>query len=191
MNPNAELDTWRLLWQAQANRPVAADLRDRVARETRRKKLALIAPVIVTIAIGGWIASRAMVSARLEDVALAIETWLFIAVIWIGCLWIDRGTWRPLSQTTSAFVDLSIRRCQSTLTGLRFALFLYIGQLLFILLWQFRYSSMAPSAIWGSWPVVLLGWVGVPAVVAFVLWYTRRKRAELAQLLVLRRQLSE
>jgi hypothetical protein len=191
MNTNVELETWRRLWLEQTSRPVSADLRDRVARETRLKKLGLILSTSVTVVVGGWITSRAIGSARLEDVALAIETWLFIAVVWAGALWIDRGTWRPLSQTTTAFVDLSIRRCESTLAALRFGRLLYIGQLAILLLWQSRYSSMTPAALWTSWPVVLIGWVGLPAGCVFVVWYGRRKKSELAQLLALRRQLSE
>jgi hypothetical protein len=191
MKANVELETWRRLWHEQSSRPVSADLRDRVARETRLKKLGLIGSTSVTVLIGGWITLRAISSARPEDVALAVETWLFIAVVWTGALWIDRGTWRPLAQTTTAFVDLSIRRCESTLSALRFGLFLYIGQLAILLAWQSRYSSMAPAALWTSWPVVLLGWIGAPAVCAFAIWYTRRKKSELAQLLAMRRQLSE
>src|SRR5262249_50886706 len=48
MNTNMELDAWRRLWQARGDRLVPADLRDRVERETRRRTIALIAPVLVT-----------------------------------------------------------------------------------------------------------------------------------------------
>jgi hypothetical protein len=191
MNANGELDSWRVLWQAEVDAPSAADLRDRIARETRRKKILLIAPISVTLAIGGWVISRAMASARSEDVVLALETWLFIGIIWIGSLWIERGTWRPLADTTRGFVDLSIRRCQSIITGLRFATILYLAQLAFILSWQLRDPSIAPEAILMSRPMILIGWAGVPGFLAFAVWFSRKKRQELVTLVDLQRQLAE
>lgn len=191
MNLPVELETWRVLWQAQSEGRAPADLRERVARETRRKKVALILPIAVTIAIGGWTASRAVASAQFGEILLALETWAFIVIVWAGALWLERGTWRPLGNTTSAFLDLSIGRCQSTLAGVRFAGVLYIVQLVVILIWQFRYSALEAAVILSSWPVVVLGWLGVPAFVAFGVWFSRRKRGELQRLLDLRHQLRE
>jgi hypothetical protein len=188
MKTNAELDTWRLLWQARADRPNAADLRDRVERETRRRRIALIVPVLVTIIIGGWTVLRAMASPEVDNIVLAVETWLFISVIWAGSLWIDRGTWRPLANTTAAFVDVSIRRCRSTLSALRFGALVYVAQFVFVFFWK---SSMGLAALFTSWPVVVLGWVGGPVLVAFGSWYARKKRTELGRLLDLRRQLND
>lgn len=191
MNMNEELDSWRVLWQAQPEAPSADDLGDRVTRETRLKKIALIAPIAVTILIGGWIATRAIASARWEDVGLAIETWLFIATIWTGSLWLDRGTWRPVTNTTRGFVDVSIRRCQGAIAGLRFAAVLYLAQLAFILYWKLRFTSVTAEALAASWPVVALGWLGVPLFFAWGVWITRRKQSELHVLLELRRQLTD
>jgi hypothetical protein len=188
MNMNEELDSWRVLWQAEPEAPSASDLGDRVARETRLKK---IAPVGVTVLIGGWIAFRAIASPRWEDVGLAIETWLFIATVWTGSLWLDRGTWRPVTNTTRGFVDVSIRRCQSAIAGLRFAAVLYLAQLAFIIYWKLRFTAVTAEALAASWPVVALGWLGVPLFFAWAVWLARRKRSELQALLELRRQLAE
>jgi hypothetical protein len=191
MSSNAELDTWRMLWQERLEAPAAADLRDRVARETRRKRIEMAGSILVTILIGGWVIARAIASGKLHDVALAVESWIFIAVIWIGALWIDRGNWRPLADTTTGFVELTIRRCRSALAGVRFGLYLYLAQLAFILFWQFRYSGTEPAVLLTSWPVILLGWLGVPLLIAFAVWFTRRKRAELTRLLDVQRQLTD
>jgi hypothetical protein len=190
MNPDLDLDTWRSLWQAGSDGPAAADLRDRVARETRRRTVALIAPVLVTVGIGGWTAGRAILAPDIEHVVLAVETWLFIGLIWAGSLWIDRGTWRPLGDTTAAFVEISIRRCRSTLNGLRFGAVMYAAQFLFLLLWRRHYLSLDWPTVLTSWPVILLGWVGGPILWWGAVWYRRRKAAELEQLIDLRRQLS-
>ncbi len=161
MNTNAEIDTWRRLWQTQSDALAPADLRDRIAREIRRQKVALIAPVLVTLVIGGVVVARAIASPQLDNVVMAVEAWLYIAAIWAGSLWISRGTRRPLADTTLAFIELSIRRCRSILSGLRFGAFMYIAQLLVMLLLRHRYSGLSWDAILGSWPVSC--WAG-PAV---------------------------
>lgn len=191
MNMNEELESWRALWQTPPEAPSVADLRDRVRRDTRQRKIALVAPVAVTIVIGGWISSRAIASARWEDVALALETWLFIAATWTGSLWLGRGTWQPVTNTTRGFVDLSIRRCQSAIAGLRFAAVLYLGQLAVIIYWKLRFTSVTAEALAASWPVVAIGWLGVPLFFAGSVWLTRRRQAELRALLELRRQLTD
>src|SRR5688572_18936047 len=107
MNENVELDRWRLLWQARVEGPDAADLRDRVERETRRRKVALIAPVLVTLVIGGGTTALAVATRGTLEIAVAIEAWLAIAVTWAVALWIDRGNGAPLGNTTTAFVDIT------------------------------------------------------------------------------------
>jgi hypothetical protein len=187
MNANVELDTWQRLWQTQADGPAAADLRDRVARETRRRRLGLIGPLLVTIVIGGWSLSRAFASPAFENVLLAVETWMFIAVAWLGGLWIDRGNWQPLSDSTSAFVDISIRRCEAVLRGLQFLVVMYVAQLVFVLAWRLQFGSIGFIELITSWPVILLGWIAGPGLAFFVTWYGRAKRAELRYLLDVRR----
>jgi hypothetical protein len=44
-------------------------------------------------------------------------------------------------------------------------------------------------ALLTSWPVILLGWVGVPVFFAARSWFMRVQRAELDRLLELERQL--
>ena len=151
----------------------------------------MIGPVLVTVLIGGPIAERAVTSPQPEAVVLAVEVWLFIIVTWIGSLWIGRGTWRPLAETTAAFVDLAVRRCRSNLRAIQFGAVLYLGQLLFVLFWSLRYSSVGLWALLTSWSVVLLGWLGVPAVFGLFFWYTHRKRSELAYLLDVQQQLAD
>lgn len=191
MNLDSDMDGWRRLWHARPDSVVAADLQDRVARETRRRAVWMIAPVFVTVAIGGWITARAFGAPELDNIVLAVETWLYIALIWAGSLWIDRGTWRPLANTTAAFVEISIRRCSSTVSGLRFGALMYVVQFLFIVWWKRHYSGLQWSDLLTAWPVILIGWVGGPVFLAFVAWYSGRKRAELQQLIGLRRQLGE
>ena len=192
MSTDVDLRALQTLWRSGSEeRPSGADLRDRVARETRRRKLAWIGPALVSVAIGGWTLSRAIASPAFDNILLAAESWTFIAVAWLGSLWIDRGTRQPLADTTAAFVDISIRRCRSTLGGLRLAAVMYLVHFPFILFWKLRYSSIELTDLLASWPVIVLGWIGGPALFVFVAWYGRAKRAELQRLLDLQRQATE
>jgi hypothetical protein len=192
MNTDAELAVWRRQWAQSdgSNDSHWADtLKRRVARDSRLLKIGLIAPILVTIGIGGGLTAWALTSASPADVVLVTEVWVFILVTWVGSLWLARGTWRPLAETTAAFIALSIRRCRSNLRGATFGAWLYVFQLLFIVLWKFSSSSIELTVLLTSWPVILIGWLGVPAFFAWRSWFARRQRAKLDHFLELRRQL--
>jgi hypothetical protein len=193
MSIDVELDRWRRQWQGgpeSATQAGAAEaLRRRVLRDTRRIWLGLIAPILVTVGIGGWIALRALRSGQMVDVVLAVEGWLFIVVVWVGSLWIGRGTWRPLADTTAAFIDVSIRRGKANLRGVSFGAYLYVLQLLFIVLVMVFSSPVGLVAVLTSPSTVLIGWLGLPLFLAWMLWFRRRQRARLEYLHGLRRQL--
>jgi hypothetical protein len=193
MNSDAELAVWRRQWAAQTDSGNdahwAENLKRRVARDTRLMKIGLIAPILVTIGIGGGFTALALMPATAIDIVLVAEVWLFILVTWTGSLWIARGTWRPLAETTAAFVDISIRRCRSNLRGASLGAWLYIGQLTFMLLWMLYSTSIELTVLLTAWPVILIGWVGLPVLFAWRSWFVRRQRTRLEHFLALQRQL--
>jgi len=193
MNSDIEMVEWRRQWQsardARNHASSAEDLKRRVTRDSRLIRIGLIAPILVTIGIGGAYIARALTSLSPADVILVAEVWLFILVTWAGCLWIVRGTWRPLAETTVAFIDISIRRCRSNLRGASFGAWLYVCQLSFVMLWKLYSTSIELAVLLTSWPVILLGWLGVPVFFAWRSWFMRRQRAELDRLLELEREL--
>jgi hypothetical protein len=196
MNQDAELAAWRRHWQAKSeanDMPDLARLKEQVLRQSRRIRIGLIAPSLVTVGIGGHLISQAMRSGRLTDIVLAMEGWIFIIVVWAACLWVARGTWRPFGQTTAAFVDLAIRRCQSNLTATRLGMWFYCVQLVSVslLVWAIETSPARLVMLLTSWPVILLGWIGLPTYMVWMAWFLGRRRAELARLLDLKRQLAE
>jgi hypothetical protein len=152
-------------------------------------KIGLIVPILVTLGVAGGLIARPPALASLADVVLAAEIWLFILVTWAGCLWLARGTWRPLGETTAAFVDISIHRCRSNIRGASFGAWLYVGQLVFMLLWKSASSSIELIDLLTAWPVVLIGWVGLPVFFAWRFWFVRRQRTKLDRFLELQRQL--
>jgi hypothetical protein len=193
MNTDVELESWRRQWQSAAEPAVRADaieqLRRRVLRETRRLKLNLIWPILVTVVIGGAMIWRALRSEQFLDVMLAVETWIFIAVIWAGSLWIARGTWRPLADTTAAFVDLSIRRREANLRGALFGACLFVFQVAFTVLAVAATSPAGIVAVLTSSFVVVTVWFGVPFALAAFYWFRRRQRPDLERLREVKHQL--
>lgn len=191
MNADAELIAWRRQWQSRAEPPRVADLKARVMRETRHLKFWLAIPVLVTLGIGGGVLYRARESNDQGSLDTAIQTWIFIAVVWTISLWLARGTWRPDANTTAAFVDLGIRRCRSYLMAVPIAAILYLAQLSWLLVQAIHVRGVPAAVILTSSAMILTGWFGGPVLTAFLWWFYRRKRKELEYLLDVKRQLSE
>jgi hypothetical protein len=193
MNKDVELEDWRRQWQSRSESAAEADaveqLRRRVLRETRWNKIGLIAPILVTLVVGGGIVLRALRTGQAIDVLLAVEAWILIVVIWVGCLWIARGTWRPLADTTAAFIDISIRRREANLRGATFGACLYVVQVAFIALALGAASPTGIVSVLTSGSMIVVGWIGVPGGLAALYWFRRRQRADLERLRELKRQL--
>jgi hypothetical protein len=199
MKQDTELELWRNYWKTPDSDefPVgypawAGQIKDRVARQSRRLWIALLAPILVTVIIGGLLIQRAVRIGHPVDYATALEGWLFIIVVWACCLGLSRGTWKPLGQSTAAFVDLAIRRSRSNLAIARLSLWLYAGQIILsaAIVWSQNKSSYSPG-YFTSWPVIVIGWIGLPIFVVWLIRYRRKQAAELRRLLELRRQLSD
>jgi hypothetical protein len=190
MNVDTELDIWRQQWQAQP--AVPADLRRMVQRQSRNIRLMLIADILVTVAIGGYTAWWAIASARPSVIVLAIATWSFIAAAWIFALKSGRGGWRPSGENTAAFLDLSLRRGRARLRAIRFGAGLWVCEVLFCLAWVYHERAtqepLTLSAFLTSRAVMIV-WICTLLFFAFLAWYQRKKRAEMAYLSDLRRQL--
>lgn len=191
MSNDAELESWRRQWQQ--GEPAAADavaqLRQRVLRETRWLKWSLVGPILVTLGVGGAMTLRALGTEQSIDVLFAVETWIFIVVTWAGSLWLARGTWRPLADTTAAFVAISIRRREANARAAIFALCLYVAQLVFVVLALAEQAPDGVAPLLMSSFVMIAGWIGVPVGLAILLWFRRRRRADLERLRELERQL--
>jgi hypothetical protein len=193
MNTDVELGDWRRQWQSCAESAADADalerLRRRVLRETRWNKLMLVWPVLVTILVGGWMTSRALRTGQGLDVLLAIEGWIFIVVMWAGSMWIARGTWQPLADTTAAFVEVSIRRREANLRGATFGACAYVVQLVFVVLALGVASPVGFVPLLASVYVIVTGYIGVPVGLVVLGWFRRRQRADLQRLREFQRQL--
>jgi hypothetical protein len=191
MNVDSELEVWRQQWQSGTTVPL--DLRRKVERQSRFMKINLIGEILVTIIIGGAVIGWAARSPDAGTVLLGVGTWVYIAIAWTFGLIVNRGSWSPSAQDTAAFVDLSVRRCRGRLAAVWFAAGLFVFQMAFVLGWVYHYSPahltpLLPWLLFGSIPIDIV-WVCTGAFFGFLVWYRRRKRAELAYLLGLPEQM--
>jgi len=193
MTKDGELETWRRQWRGGSRSAVDTDaaerLRQRVLNETRGIKLGLLVPILVTLLAGGAVLASALRTGQSLDILLAVESWIFIVVVWSGSLWIARGTWRPLAETTAAYLEVSIRRREACCRGATFGASLYVVQLLIMVLAIAAASPGGISATLTSGIVILVGWIGVPSIVAALFWFRARQLADLERLRELERQL--
>jgi hypothetical protein len=172
---DTELETWRREWQSEATVP--ADLRRRVERQSRSLKIGIAGDILVTVVIGGAVLALAARVPRPEMRLLAAATWSFIAAAWAFRLAVTRGLWSPTAIDTAAFVDLAARRCRAQLKATAFGAGLFVCELAFSLGWIYRYAApRSPLLVW------LCGALSL-AFFAFLAWYRRKKRAELAWLM--------
>jgi hypothetical protein len=190
---DSDLIAWRRQWHEMREEVPAPDLPGRAARELRRSLLGLIPPALITLIVGGGLAWRAANTGSPADVASAVGAWSFIGIAWAGSLWLGRGTWRPRNESTAAFVDLSIARCTGWIRALPFALALYVAELVFVLgfVGTLRNPARTVAELLVSGPALVLGWIGLPGLVAAALWWRRTLSARRDRLYSLRQQLTE
>jgi hypothetical protein len=139
MKPDLELEAWRDQWQADTQVP--ADLRRKVARESRNLRLLLGLEVLVTLVMGGGSTLWAAIEPRTEMVVLAAAVWLFLGAAWTFAAISRRGIWSPAAVSTAEFLDLSIRRCRKKLLSAAFGAGLYFVETAFCLTYPCRPSS--------------------------------------------------
>ena len=192
MIADRELETWQSQWQRQPVSGIPADLRRRVERESRRMRRSLFVPVLTTLIVGGFFTIPAIGSSNADAVGLAGSVWIIFGLTWAFVLWNSAGTWRPEAETTAAFLDISVRRCQRALRATAFGGLLYVCELAFCLNWILRHQSGSHHETFVSLimnrPVGFVVWVVTPAFFSFVVWYSRRKQRELHALAALGRQ---
>lgn len=191
MNIDTELEVWRRQWQSGPVIPL--DLRRKVERQSRFMKINLICEILVTMLFGGGVIAWAACSPDAGLVLLAAGTWVYIAIAWTFGLMVNHGNWSPAAQNTAAFVDLSVRRCRGRLAAVWFAFGMFLFQMAFILGWVYHYSAAheTPLGTWlffGSIPIDIV-WVFTGAFFGCLVWYRRKKRAELTYLLGLLEQM--
>ena len=188
--PDVELEGWRRQWLSQD--AVTADLRAKVESGTRSMRWGLAWEIVVTVVMGGGSLGWALASRRADVFVLALAVWIFIAIAWTVSTLLRRGAWQPAAATTTAFLEISILRCERSLQAIGIQAVLYVIILAFDLLWLYDY--LAETDVWTFLTrpaVVVIAWMGTPILAAAAVWYRRRLRRELRNLLRLRSDLAD
>jgi uncharacterized membrane protein YoaT (DUF817 family) len=123
MNMDVELAAWRTDWLADQPADSALlrpDLRRLVGCKRRKMALALAGQLLYGVALlvfSAWFAAHRP----------TLEWILWAAVIWGATffaagfgVWNNAGTWKALSESNAAFLDLSRERCLRELRAMRF-----------------------------------------------------------------------
>lgn len=182
--PDDELREWRDAWQADPE--PASEARDAIRQRVKRKSLrmALAATFEILFALGMlafviWSALRD--PAPINAGAMAC---LALLILWaVGCsLWYLRGTWRPSSETASAFVALSLLRCRRRLRAVRAGWWLLVLELAVMIPWIVL-NVKARAAAFGLLAVLTV------LVSAFLVVAERKTRRELREWEEMRRSL--
>jgi heme A synthase len=179
MKLDAELDLWREQWQSSSDAPLLPDLRKRVARQSLFMRIMVIADILVTLVIGGGTLVFALRDPRPATAILAAATWLFIAAAWIFALSNAKNAWSPSASTTSAFLDISIRRSRANLRALTFGAILYVVEMAFCLSWVHRESGYWSRSLTIAITLITL------ILAALLIVFRKKKRADLSYLLQL------
>lgn len=192
METDTELETWRLEWQAEDFVP--PDLRRRVERDIRHRRLSLWASVAVTVLIGGGTTVWAVASGESALLQVLPAVWIFIAITWATSIQLDRmrGSSKPLAGTTAAFLEFAIHSCRVRRHAIAVAAVLYAGFIAFMLAWEYRQlAAEAPLEV-GAYltSVRVMTQFTITAVLAVVALRRRRQLdRELHQLTTLRQRL--
>ena len=186
---DSELKAWQREWRGQALPATTAEELARSVHRGNRNALygTLGAALFTLVAVAPLI--RRAVDGTIDTHFLAgILT--FVVLVWASALWLARGTWRPRDESTTAFLEVSIRRCRAALLGVPVALVLYLAELVYVLVSMHRIEGADFGALLRSPQFVAVGWIGGPLYLAGQLWYGGRQRARLARLRELQAQLA-
>jgi hypothetical protein len=189
MKGDPELEMWKHYWKAQPSVPM--DLFRKVEKENRSLRHYGTAEILVTVFVGGGTVAAALVMRSPAWLLLACGAWLFIIVAWGFSLRYTKGIWAPGAPTMAAYLDLSIRRCQSRMKAASYDIIQSILITAFALTVDYylllEWDDKPPS----MWLLVLFVFALVLPLVAGFEWSRRKARTELNSLVHLQQQLEQ
>jgi ABC-type multidrug transport system permease subunit len=186
-----ELEIWRRQWNSQPAVPI--DLIRKVERQTvylKLEHLSLILPGLIGVAL----IVAAVRERTIPWIIMAIGIWCFNLIGGYLQIKNSKDTWAPTTDTTSAYVQLSIARCHARLKNIR--LFYVLSALLSAFVFGVNYLIIASYSVLKTprdYAYMFGGFAYAAAVVGVVAWLMSKKgkkvQAELAYLMNLERQL--
>jgi Na+/melibiose symporter-like transporter len=185
MTDDREFDTWREQWSSVAEPPAEFQrkVQERIKRQDRRFVLGNLLSVITFL---GLLIFAVFMRHRSNWMGTGWSTGICVlAFVAAACrVWFSRGTWRPQTQSTRAFVELWHKRVTARLRLLRISVYLSLGWIIF--------CAALTAANWATigqdvkahpkaWVALLVACtlMQYPVLWYWVAWLRRRKLAEL------------
>jgi hypothetical protein len=185
MTNDRELDTWREQWSSVAEPPAEFQhkIQERIKRQDRRF---VLGNLLAIIALLGLLIFAVFMRHQSSWMGTGWATGICVSVfVSAGYrVWVLRGTWRPQTQSTRAFVDLWHKRVAARIRLLRISIYVSLGWIIF--------CAALTAANWTTigqdvkahpkvWVVVLVACVLMqyPVIWYWADWLRRRKLAEL------------
>jgi hypothetical protein len=128
-------------------------------------------------------------ASRTTVASLTYRVWLLILVAWTVGLWLGRGNWQAETQSTAAFVRVSVSRCRSRLVAICFAAVFYAVELIFVIAWKQYYFPVDLQAVLASPVVIMFIAVVTPIFFSCLAVCFGRTRMRLRYLLEVQREL--
>ena len=132
MIEDRELDGWREQWNGIAEPPAEFErkIRQRIRRQDRRFVLGNLLTVIAFLGLLTFaLFMRRQSSWMGTGWATGICILVFVSVGYR--VWVLRGTWRPQTQSTRAFLDLWRTRVEARIRLLRISVYVSLGWIIF------------------------------------------------------------
>jgi hypothetical protein len=189
-------DVWTTLaadWQAARPRlsiDIAA-LAARVHAHRRRMLRLLAAEMLLSIAIVAFGAYALASQPRPLAIFLVADSWVLLAIAWAFSIWNRRSTWRPVTETVEAYLELSRTRCRRQLRAVWFTIAVIVLQLVAVALWRLLGGESMPTAPGPRSLLPVASGLVVAGYLTWGAWYGRRARRQLVELDRLREELRQ
>jgi hypothetical protein len=184
MSEDLELDTLREQWSRIAQPPAEfqRNIHRRIKRQDRRF---VLENLLTAIAFLGMLILALFVRHQSSSMGTGWATGLCVLVfVSAGYrVWVLRGTWRPQTQSTRAFVELWHKRVAARIRLLRISICVSVGWIIFCgVLTAANWTTIGQDvrAHPGDWEELLVACVLMqPVIWYWAAWLRRRKLAEL------------
>jgi len=135
--PDDELLAWRTDWQAET--APTPEVLEAICRRVRRQSrgMALLLAGELLLAAGALVFLIRFALRHPDPVDVATMAGLCLLTLWAtACsLWLRRGLWKPETETTAAFLALSVGRARRRLRSLRASWWLLGGEVALFIPW--------------------------------------------------------